>query len=175
MGPTLFGEHRLCGHAIMHLSVCLGFAAANWLPFRLPPLGFPASLALGHSLPVWWAWLREEGARCRQPPRHRPAGFLDADGRPSPVIPCLTQPTSRSVCFHRADRHSPPASCGLISSNGGGDCPWTASRSCPLLASSRIGGRHLRPRSCRFCLSDSADRPVVAGISQSDPDMERQL
>lgn len=153
--------HRLCGHPV-HLLICLGWfffcqlasrsAGATGLhssPIPGPDSSCNLAGSQGEGL-LGRHWSGSQGPvfLCRQPSRHHPACFSGADKCPSPLIPLLHS-AQKEICLLSSRRHA-LASCGLISSNGGGDCPWTASRNCPLLASSRIGGRLWGPRSCGF-------------------------
>ena len=160
--------------------VWMGFSAADRLPLPhlLQPLlcGFTASLGLGQTLPVLLAWPKEERLVGR-PRGLVPTGQCFAVGShhgtiqlaywkrvnvcPSSLILRLAPPRNRSVCFHHAEMRFLLAWRSLISSDGGGGCPWMASRSCPLLAGSCIGGWKWGPRSCGFCLGAyGANRPL---------------
>lgn len=164
---SLCCERTLCGHPT-HLLVGLGWFFCSKQAAPLAPAAQPAAQ---HPQP--WArlllvcrsgWGRG-GSRiapgsgslapvfcCGQPPRHHPAGFLEPINIPPLSSPYFVQPRIRSVCFHHAEMHTPPASRGLISSNGGGGCPRTTSRSCPLLAASRMAPG--KDSGCGCCLRE---------------------
>lgn len=161
----LFCKHTLDASLCISWHVWVGFSAANCLLLWLQPpsqLHNISSPGPDSSCPVRErrglreapkSGSQEPVFRRRQPAWHHLAGSLEAGKRPSRRYPCSAQPGSRSVCFHQAEMHLPLASRGLISSNAGGGCPWTPSRSCPLLAGSRIGGWTQGTRRCGFRLS----------------------
>ena len=178
--PTLFCEHTLPGRP-MHLLVRLdGFFCCRQ---AAPPPSAPAPPLWLHSISrsgpdsSCSIGLAQGGETCGMPPGLVPTGQCFAVGShhgtiqlaywkrvnvcPSSLILRLAPPRNRSVCFHHAEMRFLLAWRSLISSDGGGGCPWMASRSCPLLAGSCIGGWKWGPRSCGFCLGAyGANRPL---------------
>lgn len=182
---TLFCAHMLLDVSYASLGESgLVFLLQTVCPFGSShSVGFTASLALGQTL---LSCSREEGL-VGSPPGLDPTGQCSVAGSHHGTIqpaswkrinvpprwsPCFARPRSRSVCFHQTEMCLPLASRGLIRSNAGGGCPWTASRSCPLLAGSRIGGCTWETRSCGFRLRLRGQEVCV---SQRDPETERQL
>lgn len=108
--------------------------------------------SLGQTFPASWACCKKKdsseeaprkathgtGSTCSHRGSIQLVSWKLIIGSPS-GSPASLSPGVFLFAFTLQKKHLPLVSRDLISSNGGGGCPWTASCSCPLLVGRRIG------------------------------------